>query len=160
MRVTGCLFIDAAVHRLHIRPGVSTRGPPHRVRIPLELGGYVRRIGVSTTLLLALCLCSTKAAAQRRITGRVVEEGGTTPLPSVTVIIPGTTTAAVTNDNGTFALLVPAGDVQLSARRIGYKRKTFTVRFNQSDVQVGLERDPFRLETQIVTGAATTVARQ
>jgi TonB-linked SusC/RagA family outer membrane protein len=120
----------------------------------------VRSIGVSTALLLALGLCSTEAMAQRRITGRVVEEGSTTPLPSVTVIIPGTTTAAVTSDNGTFNLLVPAGDVQLSARRIGYKRKAFTVRFNQSDVQVGLERDPFRLETQIVTGAATTVARQ
>ncbi len=118
------------------------------------------RFAVRSTLLLAFCLCSARAEAQRRITGRVVEEGNNAPLPSVTVIIPGTTTAAVTNDNGAFTLIVPTGDVQLSARRIGYKRKPFTVRSNQSDVTVSMERDPFRLETQIVTGAATTVARQ
>src|ERR1700738_2734992 len=97
------------------------------------------------TALLAICLCSVRAEAQRRITGRVTEEGGTTLLPSVTVLIPGTSTAVVTNDNGIFTLLVPAGDVQLSARRIGYKRKTFTVRGDQSDVQLAIARDPFRL---------------
>jgi TonB-linked SusC/RagA family outer membrane protein len=110
--------------------------------------------------LLAVCLCSVQAEAQRRITGRVTEEGGTTPVGSVTVLIPGTSTAVVTNDNGTFSLFVPAGDVQLSARRIGYKRRNFTVRGDQTDASVSIERDPFRLETQIVTGAATTVARQ
>jgi TonB-linked SusC/RagA family outer membrane protein len=110
--------------------------------------------------LLAVCLSTVQAEAQRRITGRVTEEGGTTPVGSVTVLIPGTSTAVVTNDNGTFTLLVPAGDVQLSARRIGYKRKSFTVRGDQTDASVSIERDPFRLETQIVTGAATTVARQ
>ncbi len=110
--------------------------------------------------LLLLLLQSSTAAAQRRITGRVVEEGGTTPLPSVSITVPGTTVGAVTGDNGTFTLLVPAGDVQLSARRIGYRRRSFTIGASQNDVQVALERDPYRLEAQIVTGAATTVARQ
>jgi TonB-linked SusC/RagA family outer membrane protein len=110
---------------------------------------------------LFLCLClSSAAAAQRRVTGRVVEEGGGAPLSSVSITLPGTNVGVITGDNGTFTLMVPAGDVQLSARRIGYRRRTIPVGAAQNDVQVALERDPYRLEAQIVTGAATTVARQ
>ena len=117
------------------------------------------RSAVRTAVLL-LSLLSSTAEAQRRITGRVVEEGGNVPLASVSITVPGTNVGVVTGDNGTFTLLVPSGDVQLNARRIGYRRRSFTVGANQSDAQVVLERDPYRLETQIVTGAATTVARQ
>ena len=114
---------------------------------------------VPAVLLVCLCLANT-ADAQRRITGRVTEEGGGAPLSSVSVTVPGTSVGTVTSDNGSFTLLVASGAVQLNARRIGYRRRTFTVEANQSDVQVALERDPYRLEAQIVTGAATTVARQ
>jgi TonB-linked SusC/RagA family outer membrane protein len=110
--------------------------------------------------VLVLCLCfSSAAAAQRRITGRVAEQGGG-PLSSVSITLPGTNVGAITGDNGTFSLMVPAGDVQLNARRIGYRRRAVNVGAGQNDVQVTLERDPYRLEAQIVTGAATTVARQ
>jgi TonB-linked SusC/RagA family outer membrane protein len=115
----------------------------------------------SVPAVLFLCLSlSSAAAAQRRITGRVTEDGGGPPLSSVSITLPGTNVGVVTGDNGAFTLMVPSGDVQLSARRIGYRRRTVTVGAAQSDVQVALERDPYRLETQIVTGAATTVARQ
>ena len=113
---------------------------------------------IPAALVLLLCI-SSAAAAQRRITGRVTEEGGA-PLSSVSITVPGTTVGAVTGDNGAFTLVVPAGDVQLNARRIGYRRRTIAVGAAQSDVQIALERDPYRLEAQIVTGAATTVARQ
>jgi TonB-linked SusC/RagA family outer membrane protein len=117
------------------------------------------RSAVPAALLLCVSLASA-AQAQRRITGRVVEEGGNAPLSSVSITVPGTTTGTVTADNGTFALLIPAGDVQLAARRIGYRRRTVLVRAADTDVRVAMERDPYRLEAQIVTGAATTVARQ
>lgn len=117
------------------------------------------RPAVAAAVFACLCL-STSADAQRRIAGRVVEEGGNVPLASVSITLPGTSIGAVTGDNGTFTLLVPNGDVQLNARRIGYRRRNFTVRGGESDVRVTLERDPYRLEAQIVTGAATSVARQ
>ena len=117
------------------------------------------RSTVRTALFVCLCVAST-AQAQRRVTGRVVEAGGAVPLGSVSITLPGTNVGAVTSENGAFALTVPAGDVQLSARRIGYRRRTFTVRASEGDVRVELERDPYRLEAQIVTGAATSVARQ
>lgn len=117
------------------------------------------RTTAAAALFLCLCVAST-AHAQRRITGRVVEEGGSVPLASVSITIPGTTVGVITGDNGTFSLVVPAGDVQLNARRIGYRRRVFVVRAGESDVRVEMERDPYRLEAQIVTGAATTVARQ
>jgi TonB-linked SusC/RagA family outer membrane protein len=117
------------------------------------------RLAVPAVLLVALCAPGA-AEAQRRITGRVVEEGGNAPLPSVSITVAGTTIGVITADNGTFTLMVPAGDVQLNARRIGYRRRSVTVPGAQNDVRVELERDPYRLEAQIVTGAATTVARQ
>ncbi|MCY7378219.1 MAG: SusC/RagA family TonB-linked outer membrane protein [Gemmatimonadaceae bacterium] len=117
------------------------------------------RSTVRTALFVCLCI-SSSAQAQRRVTGRVVEAGGALPLGSVSITLPGTTVGAVTSDNGVFTLSVPAGDVQLNARRIGYRRRTFTVRATDGDVRVELERDPYRLEAQIVTGAATSVARQ
>ncbi len=117
------------------------------------------RSTVRTALFVCLCIAGS-AQAQRRVTGRVVEAGGALPLGSVSITLPGTTVGAVTSDNGVFTLSVPAGDVQLNARRIGYRRRTFTVRATDGDVRVELERDPYRLEAQIVTGAATSVARQ
>ncbi len=117
------------------------------------------RSTVRTALFLCLCI-SSSAEAQRRVTGRVVEAGGSLPLGSVSITVPGTNVGAVTSDNGVFTLSVPSGDVQLNARRIGYRRRTFTVRATENDVRVELERDPYRLEAQIVTGAATSVARQ
>ena len=117
------------------------------------------RSAVPAALLLCLWAGST-AVAQRRITGRVVEAGGNVPLASVSISLPGTNVGTVTGENGTFSLLVPAGEVQLTARRIGYRRRSIAVRGAETDVRVELERDPYRLEAQIVTGAATTVARQ
>ena len=118
-------------------------------------------VRITAAAALYLCLCvPTTAHAQRRITGRVVEEGGNVPLASVSITIPGTAIGVITGDNGTFALVVPSGDVQLNARRIGYRRRVFVVRAGETDVRVEMERDPYRLEAQIVTGAATTVARQ
>ena len=108
----------------------------------------------------AAFLFGSDAMAQRRITGRVTAAGTGEPLVSASVTVSGTQSGTVTNERGAFTLVVPDGDVQLSVRSIGYKRKTALARGSDSEINVALERDPFRLEAQIVTGAATTVARQ
>ena len=109
---------------------------------------------------LAVCFVSSDAMAQRRITGRVTAAGSDELLANASVVVSGTTTAAITNDRGAYTLVVPNGDVQLTVRQIGYRRKTVTARGAEAEVNISLDRDPFRLEAQIVTGTATTVARQ
>ena len=111
--------------------------------------------------LLALVLLALPAEAQqRRLTGRVTGGGGAEPLPAATVIVAGTGIGAQTDDEGRFALLAPAGALQLNVRRIGYRQVTVPVTAEQSEVNVTLERDVLELSTQVITGQATTVARQ
>ena len=120
----------------------------------------MRRFSWVAALLLATCLLGSDAWAQRRITGRVTAAGTDEPLVNASVIISGTSSGALTGERGTYALVVPAGEVQLSVRQIGYRRRSVTVRASDVEVNVSLDRDPFKLEAQMVTGTATTVARQ
>ncbi|HEU4566171.1 MAG TPA: SusC/RagA family TonB-linked outer membrane protein [Gemmatimonadaceae bacterium] len=110
------------------------------------------------TLLLVVAFAGD-ASAQRRITGRVTDQESSEPLVGVNVSIAGTPYGVSTNDQGVFALPnAPAGDIVLNVRRIGYRRLTFPVPAGQSEVAIALVRDVLQLETQVVTGAATTVS--
>ncbi|MFN2398271.1 MAG: TonB-dependent receptor plug domain-containing protein, partial [Gemmatimonadaceae bacterium] len=109
---------------------------------------------------LALVLVSTNVSAQRRVTGRVVEEGTSAPLPATIVTVVGTPIAALTNEQGLFVLQAPAGPVTLLARRIGYKRSSTELAAGDSSATFTLERDVLQLETQVITGTVTSVARR
>src|SRR6185436_14683394 len=63
-------------------------------------------------------------------------------------------------DDGTFTLAVPARDVIISVRSIGFKRKDVALPTSQSSLNVVLERDYFQLEAIVVTGQATGVERK
>ena len=111
----------------------------------------------------AFALTPTFAAAQqptRTITGRVIAEGGSEPLAGATVQIAGTTTGAITADDGRYRLTAPDGALQLSVRRIGFKRRTVDVAADRNTVDVALERDALKLEELVITGQGTAVARQ
>jgi len=110
--------------------------------------------------LSALVLCSATALAQRRVSGRITDVDTGEPLAGASVVLPGTTTGTVASDSGVFNLLVPEGDASLLVRRIGYVRQTVPAPAGQSEVNVALKRDVLQLEAQIVTGAATSVARR
>ena len=110
---------------------------------------------------LAILVATAPALlAQRRITGRVTEEGANTPLGTVSVQVTGTTTGTYTSPEGTFSLNVPNGAVSLRVRRIGYSLRTVLVQANQSTVNVSLKKDVLQLETQIVTGQQGVLDRR
>jgi TonB-linked SusC/RagA family outer membrane protein len=124
----------------------------------------LRQSAVALAILIA---SASDLLAQRRLTGRVLEEGGTTPLAVATIQVVGTTTGANTDANGNFALQVPNGAVSLRVRRIGYLAKTVLVQADQQSVTIELKKDVLQLETQVVTAqtgsidkrqAATTVS--
>jgi TonB-linked SusC/RagA family outer membrane protein len=109
--------------------------------------------------LLMLGLASTSAFAQtRRISGRVTVEGSNEPLVAASVGVVGTPYGTYTDDQGRFTVNAPDGPVTLRVRRIGYTQKTIPVGPGDAEVNVSLARDVLQLETQVVTGQATSVS--
>jgi TonB-linked SusC/RagA family outer membrane protein len=122
-------------------------------------------VKIRTFLFAALAmLAATDAdAQQRRITGRVVAEGGTgapTPLGAASVTVIGTTTGTYTGEDGRFSIGASPNAVTLRVRRIGYQQRTVSVPGGQNEVTISLLRDVLQLETQVVTGTATVVSSQ
>ena len=112
---------------------------------------------------IAIALVATTAGelqAQRRITGRVVEEGSNTPLGNVSVNVSGSGIGAYTTDQGTFTLTVPNGAVSLRVRRIGYQLRTALVGPTQSTVDIALKRDVLQLEGVTVTSQSSVIERK
>ena len=114
------------------------------------------------SLLVALLAVGAGSAwGQTRIlTGRVTDSLTSEPVTSGQVSVQGSTVGTTVKDDGTFTLAVPARDVVLSVRSIGFKRKDVPVPAAQNSVQAALARDFFQLEAIVVTGQATGIARQ
>nr|MDQ6926120.1 TonB-dependent receptor plug domain-containing protein [Candidatus Eremiobacteraeota bacterium] len=101
----------------------------------------------------------SQAQAQRRVTGIVTGEGGI-PLAAASIQIVGTQTATYTNESGRFSIQASDGTQTLRLRRIGYRARTVTLTPGQTDIgSIALARDVLQLETQVVTGTATSVSR-
>jgi TonB-dependent starch-binding outer membrane protein SusC len=119
----------------------------------------VRRVSEFIAVLFLLVGVGHAAAAQRRVTGRVTEEGSTNPVPSATVSVQGTTLLALTGADGNFAINnVPAGAQTLIARRIGYRRTVVTLSADATTANVSMGHDPLELEEVVVTGQGTSVS--
>jgi TonB-linked SusC/RagA family outer membrane protein len=103
---------------------------------------------------------SAAGAQSRTVTGSVLEEGTRAPLPSAQVIVKGTTIGALTRENGTFTLQVPAGAVVLTVRRIGYPQTEVRVSPTTASVEVLLRRDALKLDQVVITGQATGISRR
>jgi len=116
-----------------------------------------RRIAVSLSLLLA---AAPLAAQTREITGKVTQAGTATPITEATIGILGAQLGVRTNERGEYRIRVPAGDIQLLVRAIGFQRQTTLVRSSQSTADFSLEKDVLQLEGVTVTGQATTVDRR
>ena len=118
----------------------------------------MKRIRFSLFPLLTLTLFSASAFAQtRRISGRVISEGGV-PLGSASVSVVGNALGAYTTEDGRFTIPAPEGAVTLRIRRIGYQQKTIPVEASANDVSVTLTQDVLELEKQVITGTVTSVS--
>jgi TonB-dependent starch-binding outer membrane protein SusC len=123
----------------------------------MEVG--MKRIRSLLFSLLALALFSGNAFAQARlVSGRVTVEGSGEPIVAASVNVVGTTLGGYTDDQGRFSVSVPSGPATLRVRRIGYTQKVVDVPAGAAEVNVTLVRDVLQLETQVVTGQATSVS--
>jgi len=118
-----------------------------------------RRTLVSLALILA-SVPAVLAAQTREITGKVTQAGTGAPVTEATIGILGAQLGVRTNEQGEYRLKAPAGEVQILARAIGYKRQTVKVAAGQSTQNFALDKDVLQLEGVTVTGQATTVDRR
>ena len=121
---------------------------------------FASRAVVTAVAGVAAATTARAQAPARTITGTVVEEGSGAPLAAAQVQVRGTTTGTITGDGGTFSLRVPAGDVVLVVRRIGYPVVEARVAAGEASVRVTMRRDPLKLEEVVVTGQATGISRR
>ena len=111
----------------------------------------------STALLVAIPALGG-AQQTRRVSGVVTVQGSSEPVPGASVQVVGTALGGTTNESGQFNISVPVGSQQLRVRRIGFQARIVAVGPNDATVSVALEKDALQLETQVITGAATTVS--
>ena len=109
-------------------------------------------------ILLAVVPSLGRAQQTRRVTGQVTVQGSTEPVAGATVQVIGTTLGTTADENGRFSVVVPNGSQQLRIRRIGYAAKVIPISADQGPVAVTLARDVLQLETQVITGQATSVS--
>jgi len=75
--------------------------------------------------------------------------------------VEGSTLGAVTADDGTFTIAgVPARDVTVSVRRIGFLPSSAVVPAGRDRVDVTLQRDVLKLDQVVVTGQASGISRR
>ena len=113
------------------------------------------------SLAAALAFVPIPLLAQaREISGKVTQAGTGTPVTEATIGILGAQLGVRTNERGEYRLRVPAGDIQILVRAIGYKRQAKLVPAAQSTADFQLEKDVLQLEGVTVTGQATTVDKR
>ena len=76
----------------------------------------LKTFAVSLVLLLGIGL--NASAQNREVSGKVLDANHQ-PLVGAAVMLPGTTTGAVTVDDGSFSIMLPAGDVTVEVSSLG-----------------------------------------
>src|SRR5437773_6830445 len=111
---------------------------------------------LGTSLLLALAVCGPafgqQAAQQIQVSGKVTAPDGE-KIRGASVRIRGTTTSAVTDDEGKYSLTAPS-DAVLVFNRIGYRGVGLSVG-GRATIDVVMERAVTVLPEVIVTGYTT-----
>ena len=129
-----------------------------RSSLPVTAPAITARI-VAAVALAAGAAVPAHAQA-RRVTARVTDQASGAPIPGASVAVPGTNVGGVTDERGVAAVRITAGAGSLVVRRIGYQQRSVTLAAGDTAVAVALVRDVLRLETQVVTGAATSISRR
>lgn len=113
----------------------------------------IKSLAVSLALMLG-CLTAAFAQNQREVSGKVLD-AAQQPLVGVAVIVDGTSNGTMTSENGTFSLMVPAGNVTLEVSSLGYTTKKVSIPATRSSIIVTLEEDNMMLNETVVVGYGT-----
>ena len=107
-------------------------------------------------LLMAGVLSAASLSAQaqnRTITGCITDANNTEPLMGATITLDGGKTGAVTDLDGNYTLIVPAGTKQITVSYIGYIAKT--VQLKGDVINNTLDSNDRQLGEVVVVGYGT-----
>jgi TonB-linked SusC/RagA family outer membrane protein len=122
-----------------------------------------RALFLAALVVAALAGGAADAQAQqtRAVTGRVTDVDTGEPLVGAQIAVKGIIgRGTVARDDGTFSLPVPARDVVLQIRRIGYPMREIPVPVGTDAVTVTMRKDVLKLEQVVVTGQASGISRR
>ena len=110
-------------------------------------------------LIAQLFFSFTAIARQQLVSGKVTEAESGEELPGVSILIKGTTTGTITDDEGNYSLNVnnPQTDV-LIFRFIGYKEMEVPVN-GQSTINIEMEMTSFGIDEVVAIGYGTVQRR-
>ena len=108
----------------------------------------------ATLLLLAGCLSAANAQSTRELSGKVLDTAQQ-PLVGVAILVDGTHNGTVTLDDGTFSMMIPAGDVTVEVSSLGYITKKVNVPASRTNLVITLEEDNMTLDETVVVGYGT-----
>src|SRR5436305_3482937 len=95
------------------------------------------------------------------ISGTVLATGSEAPLVSAQVAAQGTNRVTLSDANGRFRLTgLPAGEVTLEVRRVGFRPLTQRVASGSESVRILLTESPIELNEMVVTGQPGAVERR
>ena len=103
-------------------------------------------------------MCSLHAAAQQKITGRVIDGTLNEPLIGASIQVPGTTSGTVADLDGNFSFDMPEGKFLIQVSMIGYKTQVVNVK-GKTEVEVTLYEDAEVMEEVVVIGYGTMKKR-
>lgn len=104
--------------------------------------------------LLAIMLGGSTMMAQKSIRGTVTDATDGLPLPSVTIIVRGTTVGTSTQPDGSYTLNIPAGGNEIVVSMVGYVTQTIAIG-NREVIDVLLAQETTVLDEIVVTGYST-----
>jgi iron complex outermembrane receptor protein len=103
------------------------------------------------TLLALVLVTGQFAFAQTTITGTVTDASNGTPLPTVNVLVQGTTVGTSTDLEGNYSINVPDGYDVLTFSYIGYITVNIPIE-GRTEINVALDVDEVLLEDVVVVG--------
>jgi Ca-activated chloride channel family protein len=128
-----------------------------------RMGSFLIAGALALPLIPAARTRLTPTGATGSIAG-TVRTDRSVPLGGAMVTVVGTTLRAITGADGTYRLdKVPTGDVRVTARMIGRRPGTLTVRVEEGKLaraDFTLPADPLRLEEMVVSGNAAGAFRK
>ncbi|MCU0644221.1 MAG: SusC/RagA family TonB-linked outer membrane protein, partial [bacterium] len=132
---------------------------------------YVSRAFLTMQLIIALLLLNTfqsyagfppgnlsitgnnPVQQEKKITGKVTDQAGS-PIPGVSVVVKGTTTGIITDNEGNFSMMVPEGAGILSFSFVGMAPLDVEIG-NKTVFNVAMDESAVGLEEVIVIGYGT-----
>src|SRR5438270_5771067 len=110
---------------------------------------------------LLVCLPAVARAQTRSVSGSVHDADTGEPLIGAQITIKGNpSVGTLARDDGNFTLAIPAQDVVLLVKRLGYPQKEVAVASGMTSVTIVMHKDVLKLDQIVVTGQASGISRR